>query len=62
MVNVAPVASTQSARTVLPSTTVTAPSIPARTRAGRQTRERNRARRSGLPTALGNIRPFSPNG
>jgi hypothetical protein len=50
------------ARTIASSMTVMVPSSPARTRAGRQTRERNNVRRSALPTTLGNTRPLSPVG
>jgi hypothetical protein len=52
LVSVVPVVSVQPARTVSSSMMVRVPSIPARTRAGRQTRARNRVRRSGLPTVL----------
>jgi hypothetical protein len=52
----------QPARTVLSSITVRVPSIPARTSAGRQTRERNSVRRSGLPHRIGKDRRFGRNG
>ena len=46
----------------LPSTSRTCPSNPARTRAGRHTRDRNNVRRSAPPTAFVKINPCGPSG
>ena len=45
---------------VTASSSVTVPSIPALTRVGRHTLDRNRVRRNGMPTWLGKINPAQP--